>query len=92
MKTLLVIGLAVRLFSQPVSAEASAAGDRVRETVDELLTILKDPQLKGEHKSSERREKLKAVTRRRVAPPQPGGAKEIRRMKGKKFSAPATKS
>ena len=52
MKTLLVIGLAVRLFSQRVSAEASAAGDRVREIVDELLPILKDPQLKGEHKAA----------------------------------------
>ena len=61
----MVIGLAVRLLLQPVSAEGSAAGDRVRETVDELLRILKDPQLKGEHKSSERREKLKAVISRR---------------------------
>ena len=45
MKTLLVIGLAVRLLLQPVSAEGSAAGDRVRETVDELLTILMDSKL-----------------------------------------------
>ena len=46
---------------QPVSAAAAASGDRIRETVDKLLTILKDPQLKGESKKTERRQKLKEV-------------------------------
>jgi len=50
---------------QPVSAGAAASGDRVRETVDTLLTILKDPQLKGESKRNERREKLKQVISQR---------------------------
>ena len=61
MKALSAFGLAVWLLMQPVSAESAAPGDRVRETVDKLLTILKDPQLDGESKRNERREKLKEV-------------------------------
>ena len=65
MKALSAIGLAVWLLMQPVSAETAVSGDRVRETVDKLLTILKDPQLKGESKRNERREKLKEVISQR---------------------------
>ena len=61
MKALSTIALAVWLLMQPVSAAAAASGDRIRETVDKLLTILKDPQLKGESKKTERRQKLKEV-------------------------------
>jgi len=64
-KVLSAIGLAVWLSMQPVLAGAAASGDRVRETVDKLLTILKDPQLKGESKRNERREKLKEVISQR---------------------------
>lgn len=61
MKAVSTIALAVWLLMQPVSAAAAASGDRIRETVDKLLTILKDPQLKGESKKTERRQKLKEV-------------------------------
>jgi phospholipid transport system substrate-binding protein len=60
-KALSTIGLSVWLLMQPVSAAAGASGDRIRETVDKLLTILKDPQLKGDSKKTERRQKLKEV-------------------------------
>jgi len=60
-KAVSTIALAVWLLMQPVSAAAAASGDRIRETVDKLLTILKDPQLKGESKKTERRQKLKEV-------------------------------
>ncbi len=65
MKALAVIGLAVWLLMQPVMADAGAPGERVRETVDKLLTILRDPQLKGESKKTERRQKLKEVVNQR---------------------------
>ncbi|HEX2260297.1 MAG TPA: ABC transporter substrate-binding protein [Candidatus Binatia bacterium] len=62
MKTLLTVGLGiVLLFMEPVSAAAGVPGDQVRQTTDKLLAILKDPQLKGESKKSERRDKLKEV-------------------------------
>jgi phospholipid transport system substrate-binding protein len=64
-KVLSAIGLAVWLSMQPVLAGAAASGDRVRETVDKLLTILRDPQLKGESKKTERRQKLKEVVNQR---------------------------
>jgi phospholipid transport system substrate-binding protein len=64
-KALSAIGLAVWLFMQPVLAGAAASGDRVRETVDKLLTILNDPQLKAESKRNERRAKLKEVISQR---------------------------
>jgi len=60
-KAVSTIALAVWLLMQPVSAAAAASGDRIRETVDKLLTILRDPQLKGESKKTERRQKLKEV-------------------------------
>jgi phospholipid transport system substrate-binding protein len=60
-KALSTIALAVWLLMQPVSAAAAASGDRIRETVDKLLTILRDPQLKGESKKTERRQKLREV-------------------------------
>jgi ABC-type transporter MlaC component len=46
-------------------ALAGAPGDRVRETVDNLLTILKDPRLKGDSKKIERRKKLREVINQR---------------------------
>jgi phospholipid transport system substrate-binding protein len=61
MKTLSTVGLAILLLVQPVWAAAGVPGDQVRQTTDKLLAILKDPQLKGESKKNERRDKLKEV-------------------------------
>jgi len=61
MKALLAVGLGILLLMQPVLAAAAEPGDQVRQTVDKLLAILKDPQLKGERSKNERREKLKEV-------------------------------
>jgi phospholipid transport system substrate-binding protein len=61
MKALSTVGLGVLLFIQPVWVVAGAPGDQVRQTVDKLLTTLNDPQLKGEQKKNERRQKLKEV-------------------------------
>ena len=62
MKTLLTVGLGiVLLFMESVGAAAGVPGEQVRQTADKLLAILKDPQLKGESKKSERRHKLKEV-------------------------------
>ncbi|HXV83971.1 MAG TPA: ABC transporter substrate-binding protein [Candidatus Binatia bacterium] len=62
MKTLLTVGLGiVLLFMESGGAAAGVPGDQVRQTTDKLLAILEDPQLKGESKKSERRDKLKEV-------------------------------
>jgi phospholipid transport system substrate-binding protein len=61
MKTLSTVGLAILLLVQPVWVAAGVPGDQVRQTTDKLLAILKDPQLKGESKKNERRDKLKEV-------------------------------
>jgi phospholipid transport system substrate-binding protein len=64
-RTLSAVVLAILLSTHANFALAGAPGDRVRETVDKLLTILKDPRLKGESKKIERREKLKEVINQR---------------------------
>jgi phospholipid transport system substrate-binding protein len=61
MKTLSTVGLAILLLVQPVWVAAGVPGDQVRQTADKVLAILKDPQLKGESKKNERRDKLKEV-------------------------------
>ena len=62
MKTLSTVGLGMLLLlMQSVWAAAEVPGDQVRQTADKLLAILKYPQLKGESKESERRDKLKEV-------------------------------
>jgi phospholipid transport system substrate-binding protein len=61
MKTLSTVGLAILLLVQPVWVAAGVPGDQVRQSVDKLLAILKDPQLKGDSKKNERRDKLKEV-------------------------------
>ena len=63
-KPLAVIGLAMAL-SLPAILQAATPTESVRETVDNVLAILKDPALKGEQKKKERREKLKEVIYRR---------------------------
>jgi phospholipid transport system substrate-binding protein len=61
MKTLSTVGLAILLLVQPVWVAAGVPGDQVHQTTDKLLAILKDPQLKGESKRNERRDKLKEL-------------------------------
>jgi phospholipid transport system substrate-binding protein len=65
MKGIAAFGLGIFLFMQPVFVAAGAAGDQVRQTVDKLLAILKDPRLKQEDRKNERREKLKQVINQR---------------------------
>ena len=55
------VGLVILLLMQPVWLAAGAPTDQIRQTVDRLLAILNDPQLKGEQKKNERRQKLKEV-------------------------------
>jgi len=57
----LSVGLNILLLVQPVWVAAGVPGDQVRQTTDKLLAVLKDPQLKGESKKNERRDKLKEL-------------------------------
>ena len=61
MKTLSAVGLGILLLIQAVDVASGTPGEQMRQSVDRLLTILKDPQLKGESKKNERRAKLKEV-------------------------------
>ncbi len=61
MKRMAAFGLGIFLFMQPVSVAAGAPCDQVRQTVDKLLAILKDPRLKQEGMKNERREELKKL-------------------------------
>ena len=61
MKGMAAFGLGIFLFMQPVSVSAGAPGDQIRQTVDKLLAILKDPQLKQEGRKNERHEELKKL-------------------------------
>ena len=61
MKALSTVGLAILLLVRPVWLAAGVPGDQVRQTTDKVLAILKDPQLKGESKKNERRDKLKEL-------------------------------
>ena len=61
MKMLSAVGLGILLLMQPVLVAAGAPGDQVCQTVDKLLAILADPQLRGEDKENERREELRKV-------------------------------
>lgn len=63
-KPLAVIGLATALLL-PAILQAATPTESVRQTVDNITAILKDPALKGEQKKKERREKLKEVIYRR---------------------------
>ena len=47
LRTLSAFGLAILLSIPPALAAEGAPGEQVRQTVDRLLAILKDPQLKG---------------------------------------------
>ena len=47
MKALTAVGLVVLLLLRPGLAVAGAPGDQVRQSIDQLLVILKDPRLKA---------------------------------------------
>jgi phospholipid transport system substrate-binding protein len=61
MKRRTALSLILLFLLQSSSALAGAPTDRIRETVDQLLGILKDPRFKGESKKGERRAKLREV-------------------------------
>ena len=61
MKALSAAGLGILLFMQPIRVAAGAPQEQLRQSVDKLISILNDPQLKGEQKRNERRQKLKEV-------------------------------
>jgi phospholipid transport system substrate-binding protein len=61
MKALSAAGLGILLFMQPMRVAAGAPQEQLRQSVDKLISILNDPQLKGEQKRNERRQKLKEV-------------------------------
>ena len=61
MKGMSAFGLGIFLFMQPVSVAAGVPGDQVRQTVDKLVAILKDPRLKQADNKNERREALKKL-------------------------------
>jgi phospholipid transport system substrate-binding protein len=63
MKTILSIALATFLVAQNGLLAAASPEDQVRQTIDEILAILNDPQLKS--KPQQRRRELKAVIQRR---------------------------
>ena len=54
-----VIGIFYLLVPLPLSAGAPT--DQLRTTVDKVLSILKNPELRSEDKKKERREQLRAV-------------------------------
>jgi phospholipid transport system substrate-binding protein len=60
-KALSTVGLVILLLMQPVWVAAGAPTDQIRQTVDKLISILNDPQLKAEQKKNKRRQKLKEV-------------------------------
>ena len=60
-KMVFVVGLVILLFLPPRIAVAATAGERLPQSIDKLLEILNDPQLKGANKEKQRREKLKEV-------------------------------
>ena len=61
MKMFSAVGLGILLLMPPVLVAAGAPQDQVRQTVDKLLALLADPQLRGADKANERREELRKV-------------------------------
>jgi len=65
MKTTLALGLAIFLIGQNGAAAAASPEVQVRQSIDEILVILKDPQLRDESHKSERRRRLREAIQRR---------------------------
>jgi phospholipid transport system substrate-binding protein len=61
LNALSAVGLGILFFVLPARVAAETPGDAIRQTVDRILTILKDPQLKGENRKEERRRKLREI-------------------------------
>ena len=57
--TLVLLAAFVLLISGPASA--SPVQDQLKASIDQILNVLKDPQYKGEDKTQERRETLRAI-------------------------------
>lgn len=65
MKNLSAVGLAVLLLISPIVAAVGAPRDQIRETVDKVLAIVKQPQPRSESQKNERRKRLKEVISQR---------------------------
>jgi phospholipid transport system substrate-binding protein len=65
MKTTLALGLAIFLIGQNGAAAAASPEVQVRQSIDEILVILKDPQLRDERNKSERHRRLRQAIHRR---------------------------
>jgi phospholipid transport system substrate-binding protein len=65
MKTTLALGWAIFLIVQNGPAGAASPEVQVRQSIDEILAILKDPQLRNESNKSERRRRLREAIHRR---------------------------
>ena len=65
MKTTLALGWAIFLIVQNGPAAAASPEVQVRQSIDEILAILKDPQLRNESNKSERRRRLREAIHRR---------------------------
>ena len=65
MKEIAAFGLSILLLLQTVPAAAGVPGEQVRQTVDKVVAILKDPRLKQVDNQNERRETLKELIHQR---------------------------
>jgi phospholipid transport system substrate-binding protein len=65
MKMLSAVGLIVVSLILPITATAGAPADQVRETVDQVLAIVKQPQPKSQSQKNQRRKRLKEVISQR---------------------------
>ena len=65
MKEIAAFGLSIFLLLQTVPAAAGVPGEQVRQTVDKVVAILKDPRLKQVDNQNERRETLKELIHQR---------------------------
>jgi phospholipid transport system substrate-binding protein len=65
MKTLSTVGLVVVFLIAPIVATAGAPTDQIRETVDKVFAIVKQPQPKSESQKNERRKRLREVISQR---------------------------
>lgn len=65
MRTLAVLGLVIASWLGPAAAVAGAPTDQVRETVEKVLAIVRQPQPASQGQRSERRERLREVISQR---------------------------
>jgi phospholipid transport system substrate-binding protein len=65
MKTLSTVGLVVVFLIAPIVATAGAPTDQVRDTIEQVLAIVKQPQPKSQSQKNERRKRLREVISQR---------------------------